>query len=62
MFRWRANEPSETVHVQDDVNACILCMLKGFSSPDTAHIQYNLDGSNSDGSFILDDSNSFLSP
>ena len=26
------------------------------------HIQYNLNGSNSDGSFTLDDSNSFFSP
>ena len=26
------------------------------------YIQYNLDGSNTDGSFTLDDSNSFLSP
>ena len=25
-------------------------------------IQYNLDGSNTDGSFTVDDSNSFLSP
>ena len=27
-----------------------------------SNIQYNLDGSNTDGSFIVDDSNSFLSP
>ena len=26
------------------------------------HIQYNLNGSNPDGSFTLDDSNSFFSP
>ena len=26
------------------------------------YIQYNLDGSNTDGSFTVDDSNSFLSP
>ena len=25
-------------------------------------LQYNLDGSNTDGSFTVDDSNSFLSP
>ena len=27
-----------------------------------SHIQYNLDGSNTDGSFTMDDSNSVLSP
>ena len=26
------------------------------------NLQYNLDGSNTDGSFTVDDSNSFLSP
>ena len=26
------------------------------------NVQYNLDGSNMDGSFTVDDSNSFLSP
>ena len=36
-------------------------------SPDTMitdymHIQYNLNGSNTDGSFTVDDSNSFFSP
>ena len=27
-----------------------------------AHVQYNLNGSNTDGSFTVDDSNSFLGP
>ena len=31
-------------------------------SPWLDYIQYNLDGSNMDGSFTLHDSNSFLSP
>ena len=26
------------------------------------HVQYNLNGSNTDGSFTMDDSNSFFSP
>ena len=28
----------------------------------TVHVQYNLNGSNTDGSFTVDDSNSFFSP
>ena len=31
-------------------------------SPTYQELQYNLDGSNTDGSFTVDDSNSFLSP
>ena len=35
----------------------LLTRLYGFTQ-----VQYNLNGSNPDGSFIVDDSNSFLSP
>ena len=39
-------------------------MKKEFRYPniECLYIQYNLNGSNTDGSFTLDDSNSFFSP
>ena len=41
---------------------CILCSIHSSISKKVKHIQYNLNGSNTDGSFTMDDSNSFFSP
>ena len=38
-----------------------ICQIE-FASLQQMNLQYNLDGSNTDGSFTVDDSNSFLSP
>ena len=37
-------------------------MMKGLNDHEGKNIWYNLNGSNTDGSFTVDDSNSFFSP
>ena len=57
--------PDETAHTKDDVNPHILSMLKSAFSLDVAlliYLQLNFNSSNPDGSFTMDESNTFSSP
>ena len=44
-------DPDQTAHVHRNTFFCV-----------KAHLQYNLNGSNTDGLLTVDDSNSFFSP
>ena len=54
--------PDETLRMRRiNLNVCMWRMLEGTFSLYAAHRQSNLNGSNTDGSFTMANSNSFLS-
>ena len=54
-------EPSALFHHSVLLHVFTVMLRDKMTPMRNEHIQYNLDGSNTDGSFTVDDSNTFLS-